>query len=97
MWSSGSINVLEISTLKKKVCNIVGGVVSPLLANIALEGLAQRLGKGYRVARYADDTVVMAKSLHASEQACAVVTTFLGERGLALNQALQEHAPENLR
>jgi RNA-directed DNA polymerase len=63
-----------------------GGVISPLLANIALDGLAKRLGKGYRVARYADDTVVMAKSLHAIEQACAVVTAFLSERGLALNQ-----------
>jgi RNA-directed DNA polymerase len=60
-----------------------GGVVSPLLANIALDGLAQRLGKGYRVARYADDLVVMAKSLPAIEQACSVVTTFLKERGLA--------------
>jgi RNA-directed DNA polymerase len=32
-----------------------GGVGSPLLANIALDGLAKRLGKGYRMARYADD------------------------------------------
>jgi RNA-directed DNA polymerase len=32
-----------------------GGVRSPLLAHSALEGLAKRLGKGYRVARYADD------------------------------------------
>jgi RNA-directed DNA polymerase len=56
------------------------------LANIALDGLAKRLGKGYRVARYADDIVVMAKSLHAIEQACPVVTAFLDERGLALNQ-----------
>ena len=63
-----------------------GGVISPLLANIALDGLAKRLGKGYRVARYADDIVVMAKSLHAIEQACPVVTAFLDERGLALHQ-----------
>jgi RNA-directed DNA polymerase len=63
-----------------------GGVISPLLANIALDGLASRLGKGYRVVRYADDIVVMAKSQQAIEQACSVVTTFLGERGLELNQ-----------
>jgi RNA-directed DNA polymerase len=62
-----------------------GGVISPLLANIALDGLAQRLGRGYRVARYADDIVVMAKSLHAIEQACPVITAFLDERGLALH------------
>src|SRR5262245_35399757 len=66
-------------------CNFVGSVLSPLLANIALDGLAQRLGKGYRVARYADDIVVMAKSLPAIEQACPVVTAFLKERGLALH------------
>ena len=62
-----------------------GGVISPLLANIALDGLATRLGKGYRVARYADDIVVMAQSLPAIEQACPVVTAFLEERGLALH------------
>ena len=67
-----------------------GDVLSPLLANIALDGLAKRLGKGYRVARYADDIVVMAKSLHAIEQACPVVTSFLDERGLAVH-------PENTR
>jgi RNA-directed DNA polymerase len=63
-----------------------GGVISPLLANIALDGLAKRLGKGYRVARYADDILVMAQSLPAIERACLVVTTFLDERGLALHQ-----------
>jgi RNA-directed DNA polymerase len=62
-----------------------GGMVSPLLANIALDGLAKRLGKGYRMARYADDIVVMAKSLPAIEQAYPVVTAFLDERGLALH------------
>jgi RNA-directed DNA polymerase len=62
-----------------------GGVISPLLANIALDGLAKQLGKGYRVARYADDLVVMAHSLPAIEQACPVVTAVLDERGLALH------------
>jgi RNA-directed DNA polymerase len=66
-------------------CNFVGSVLSPLLANIALDGLAKRLGKGYRMARYADDIVVMAKSLPAMEQACTVVTAFLKERGLVLH------------
>jgi RNA-directed DNA polymerase len=67
-----------------------GGVVSPLLAHIALDGLAKRLGTGYRMARYADDIVVMAKSLPAIEQACPMVTTVLDARGLALH-------PENTR
>jgi RNA-directed DNA polymerase len=55
------------------------------LANIALDGLAKRLGRGYRVARYAADIVVLAKSLHAIEQAYPVTTAFLDERGLALH------------
>jgi RNA-directed DNA polymerase len=45
-----------------------GGVISPLLANIALDGLAKQLGKGYRVARYADDLVVMAKACPLSSR-----------------------------
>ena len=61
-----------------------GGVSSPLLANIARDGLAKRLGKGYRVARSADDSVVMAKSLPAIEPARPVVTAVLDARGLAL-------------
>jgi RNA-directed DNA polymerase len=37
------------------------------------------------MARYAEDIVVMAKSLPAIEQACPVVTACLDERGLALH------------
>jgi retron-type reverse transcriptase len=43
-------------------CNIVGGVVSPLLANIALHGMETALAEAYRpkegkpnFVRYADD------------------------------------------
>src|SRR5262249_18430385 len=39
MWSFGSTNVPRIPTLQKKVCNFVGGVASPLLANVALDGM----------------------------------------------------------
>ena len=77
-WEQGTLHHTTAGTPQ-------GGVVSPLLANIALDGLAKRLGKGYRMARYADDIVVMAKSLPAIEQACPVVTAFLDERGLALH------------
>jgi RNA-directed DNA polymerase len=62
-----------------------GGVVSPLWANIALDGRAKRLGKGYRMARYAADIVVMAKSVPAIEPAYPVVTAFLDDRALALH------------
>jgi RNA-directed DNA polymerase len=77
-WECGTLHHTTAGTPQ-------GGVVSPLLANIALDGLAKRLGRGYRVARYADDIVVMAQSLSAIEQAYSVVPAFLKERGLALH------------
>jgi hypothetical protein len=43
-------------------CNIVGGVISPLLANIALHGLEIAITQEYpqaKVIRYADDLVVL--------------------------------------
>ncbi|WP_447972127.1 group II intron reverse transcriptase/maturase [Nitrospira sp. Kam-Ns4a] len=63
-----------------------GGVISPLLANIALDGLQAHLGKGYRYVRYADDFVVMTKTREALEQARPKITAFLAERGLELNE-----------
>ncbi len=63
-----------------------GGVISPLLANIALDGLQNHLGKGYRYVRFADDFVVMAKTLEAIEQALPKIRTWLKERGLELNE-----------
>lgn len=62
-----------------------GGVISPLLANIALDGLQEHLGKGYRYVRYADDFVVMAKTREAIEEAIPRIKAFLADRGLELN------------
>jgi RNA-directed DNA polymerase len=62
-----------------------GGVISPLLANIALDGMQSLLGKGYRLVRYADDFVVMAKTRQEIEQAIPKITSWLEERGLELN------------
>jgi hypothetical protein len=69
MWSSGSINVLEILAPKKKVCKIVGGVLSPILANVylhyALDLWFQKVVKPRCrgeacLIRYADGTPVQA-------------------------------------
>src|SRR5256712_10798120 len=43
MSSFGSIHILRCPTLKKKVCNFVGGVQSPLLANIYLHELDKHM------------------------------------------------------
>jgi RNA-directed DNA polymerase len=78
-----------------KVCNIVGGVISPLLANIALHGMEEALEiKHYTrgdlnstraVVRYADDFCVFCESQEDAETAQQVLTDWLSERGLTLS------------
>lgn len=75
-----------------------GGIVSPLLANIALHGMEAALGihryaygavkKGTsrRVIRYADDFVVFCESREAAEQTQLDLQRFLGIRGLRLSE-----------
>ncbi len=63
-----------------------GGVISPLLANVALDGLEKLLSSkkaGY--IRYADDLVVTARSKQEIEALVPTVEHFLAERGLKLN------------
>ncbi len=62
-----------------------GGVISPLLANIALDGLEAHLGKAYRFVRYADDFVVMARTKEALETVKPRIEEFLAQRGLEVN------------
>jgi len=57
-------------------------VVTPLLANIALNHLDWRLHEaGYRFARYADDFVVVCQTHRQAEQARALVEQVLTELG----------------
>lgn len=62
-----------------------GGVISPLLANIVLNVLDQRLIQaGFRLVRFADDFVVVCPSRTAAEQALALVSETLQQLGLSL-------------
>ena len=71
-----------------------GGVISPLLANVALHGLEEHVmslaGKGINkrkeltVVRYADDFVVMHKDRDMVEKAQEVIAEWLGRIGLEL-------------
>lgn len=73
-----------------------GGVISPLLANITLDGLQREVESHflnarhkpcYRVVRYADDFIVTGASKEGLEQeVLPVVTAFLAERGLELSK-----------
>lgn len=63
-----------------------GGVISPLLANIVLDVLDQRLIRlGFRIVRYADDFVVLCASRAAAVQALALVKEILAPLGLSLS------------
>jgi len=75
-----------------------GGIASPAIANMALDGLSQQLlerfprskqGKSPKVnlARYADDFIVTGTSKELLEQEVKpFIETFLKERGLQLSQ-----------
>lgn len=78
-----------------------GGIISPLLANIALEGMEGYLyemlrKKGYRshdirqgqirIVRYADDFVVMHKNKKVIEDSKLIIAEWLKKRGLELSE-----------
>lgn len=57
-----------------------GGVISPLLANIVLNYLDWQLdSKGYKFVRYADDFVVMCKTMTQTEEALGFVKRIIEE------------------
>src|SRR5207244_2570821 len=72
-----------------------GGVISPLLANIALHGMETALGIGYTpqgwtigkraLVRYADDFVVFCETKEDAEVAIRDLTGWLAARGLTLS------------
>jgi RNA-directed DNA polymerase len=71
-----------------------GGVISPLLANIALHGLENALGVKYNcrgeirgkraVVRYADDFVCFCETKQDAEQVRQILVEWVKERGLTL-------------
>jgi group II intron reverse transcriptase/maturase len=63
-----------------------GGVLSPLLANIALNFLDWHLDElGYRFVRYADDFVVLCRTQRQAKEARQAVEQFLEPLGLTLS------------
>lgn len=64
-----------------------GGVISPLLANIALHGLEITVAEAHpqtQVIRYADDLVVLHRDLEVVEAAQQTVAKWLADMGLEL-------------
>jgi RNA-directed DNA polymerase len=66
-----------------------GGVISPLLANIALHGMETILLNNFRrkikIIRYADDFVVMSNTLETIGKAKIIIEKFLSTVGLELS------------
>lgn len=73
-----------------------GGIISPLLANIALHGMEDALGVRYdnrgklignrALVRYADDFVVFCETKEDAEQVKFTLNKWMGERGLQLSE-----------
>jgi RNA-directed DNA polymerase len=74
-----------------------GGVISPLLLNVALHGMEHVLGSSYTprgtlrgtyaLVRYADDLAVLCPTKQAAIDAQHLLATWLGTRGLRLSEA----------
>jgi len=63
-----------------------GAVLSPLLANLYLHPVDAALTEtGYIMVRYADDLVILSRSLVGAEAALALLQNLLTERGLTLH------------
>ncbi len=72
-----------------------GGVVSPLLLNVALHGMEAALGISYdhhgsvqgprALVKYADDFVVLCETREDAEEVIGILTTWLAQRGLVLS------------
>lgn len=64
-----------------------GGIISPTLANMALDGLEAALGGEFLVCRYADDFVVLGKTkAELKINVMNRINAFLKERGVKLNR-----------
>ena len=63
-----------------------GAVISPLLANVYLHPLDEKMTRlGYRMVRYADDFVVLCQNASQAQQALQEVKAWVEENGLELH------------
>ena len=63
-----------------------GAVISPLLANLYLHPLDERMTKlGYQMVRYADDFVILCRDAQTAHKALEEVTAWVKENGLILH------------
>ena len=84
---------------KRKFCTLVGGALSPLLANLLLDDLDQELERrGHTFCRYADDCNIYVQSQAAGERVLSSITRFLeGKLRLRVNREKSAVAPVSER
>jgi RNA-directed DNA polymerase len=72
-----------------------GGPLSPMLANILLDDLDRELERrGHRFARYADDLLVLVRTVRAGQRVKTSLTAYLGRRlKLPVNEQKSRVAP----
>lgn len=70
-----------------------GGIISPTLCNVALNGLEPQIKRKYKttknkikVIRYADDIVITGKTIETLEKCKETLSEFIAERGLELSE-----------
>ena len=69
-----------------------GGIISPVLSNMALDGMEKALKENNKLkrrmvnmVRYADDFIITGRDVETINEAKTVITEFLAERGLTLS------------
>jgi len=63
-----------------------GAVISPLLSNVYLHEMDERVkAAGYEMVRYADDLVILCKNYQEAKEALSLATELTAELGLALH------------
>ena len=89
MWCFESTSIRQSPTLEKKVCNFVGGVVSPLLANLflhyAFDRWMQRTYPHLPFERYADDAIVHCRTETEAQEVRQAIAERMQECRLELH------------
>lgn len=79
--------IIEKGKRIKTVKGIIqGSPISPILANIALNGIQKALGTDICVITYADDLIIIAPNVDAMKRMVPNLAKFLRERGISLKR-----------
>jgi len=86
LWKLLKAGVMEEGQVKTQIAGTPqGGVISPLLANIYLNDFDHKLARsGHRLVRYADDFVILSKTVNQAVQAMKMVRSLIKSLNLEL-------------